>query len=1273
MKIIKGISQTTGPIDQPPNSLFYGKNGVINEKAGAWMNEPGFTVSSQNFPYKFNGAIPTYDQIIVFTTDNVHSAIGLYNPDTDIYLPIIDRTDLGFNLNFPITGTAKRDFQGNIIVAFTDNNVSPKYINLGTANNNQDLNDFLLFPNTKYPIYDIKVNDNGGQLKSGVNFIVVQYFNNDGSQSLWSNVSRPISITDDSLNVINGSLNDGTLYDGVAGNTTTTKSISINISNLDTNYDNIRVAAITKINQITSLAPVIVGEFAISGSSIDVIYTGSETSTSVSLDSILINNISYDLVKTMTSLDDTLKIANLSTKTPIDFQKYANNIKIGYTTVLTSAISNVDNNGILAASKIDSTPKGFFHREVYPFYISLILLDNSETEPYIIPGRNALSGDLNISQFATGQAADQGLPADVKKFQIEDTAIPIDATTGTMGYWENKNETNYPSTQKGDFNGTIPYDGHTFNGSPNIPGPTRNLTGTKIKHHRFPSLRYCKINHYPSEPLYGRRLLDILGITVSNVQIPDQIKAKIQGWKIYYGKHTIENSICVGQSLFQFSAYPNFSGTFVNTIDEDKAWTTGGNWYIQNNNTHKHISPYNISNPGGVVGNQGRKSIRFHAFDLVLNKPNIQPSYIINELSLNTFCASALGTPNDTLSLLADYVNFGTTSAVATASGSLLRSINGYRYIPNNYIDTNGVYNKNAESYIHSNIVNGNTLDLVVSQLVSDPPTTTSENSYLTNYCILRYDVYNSYLNQTLIATDKVQIDLTQTTLSNIHGGDTNVSEYSYVTYAARDRDDVVVGSYIKAIHNFICESINNIGLRYQPTSATKYEQYYPKSPSTFMISMDASIDPNNWGYNKDYTSVNDFSSLTPKNNQLPTTNKFPFRIATSIIASREERATSSWKTFKANDYYEQIRDKGEIMFIQNYGSDRLLIQHRNALYITKGNTSLELGDGTKANLGVSDIFSFPPEEISVSKEGRIGCQNMLACSLTKAGYFTVDGELGDIYLYDGEAHLITEGLEVFYRDNLKNIPDNPFNGNGISIAYDEKYERLLLVVKNDTKSFTISYDTRGKSWINCHDYLPDFIFNNRTKLLSYKTQTKSKIYIHNTGKKGIYYNVEDVNPIPYSSFVDVVFTLGKNERNEPITAILESIGWTSEVTNNGVPDYNSTIDFITIRSAYTCTGRVPLTNNIIPLEVNNNNRNTNNSWNFNQVRDLIKNRALAFVQSIFQDYNIIDSNIDQNKAWYDRRLMEDKYFIVRLEFSNKDNKEIFLYDIFGSATRTFK
>lgn len=224
---------------------------------------------------------------------------------------------------------------------------------------------------------------------------------------------------------------------------------------------------------------------------------------------------------------------------------------------------------------------------------------------------------------------------------------------------------------------------------------------------------------------------------------------------------------------------------------------------------------------------------------------------------------------------------------------------------------------------------------------------------------------------------------------------------------------------------------------------------------------------------------------------------------------------------------------------------------------------------------------------------------------------------------------------------------------NGICYAFQD-----VLASTVADRSFTLSYALEGENWVFFHDYVPDFYFATREKLHAIQN---SAIYTLNDGAGGKYFDQAN----PKSFFVDMVF------RNDD-EMTLNSVSWVTEVFDrlSGANEEFSTLTHITIWNAWQSTGRIPLAQVYQSLEVSNV-RKTQSEWNFNEFRDLVATRGTSVVLDLFSNFAVNTAAIDPNLPWYEQKLLEDKYFVVRLEFDNSADKVVLLHNADADVTRS--
>lgn len=212
-------------------------------------------------------------------------------------------------------------------------------------------------------------------------------------------------------------------------------------------------------------------------------------------------------------------------------------------------------------------------------------------------------------------------------------------------------------------------------------------------------------------------------------------------------------------------------------------------------------------------------------------------------------------------------------------------------------------------------------------------------------------------------------------------------------------------------------------------------------------------------------------------------------------------------------------------------------------------------------------------------------------------------------------------------------------------------------------KSWTLSYYPFVNNGIWCcfHDYYPNVLVATRTELFCilntvipltdndfahmYKmnqpyTAVRGGVYLEQSGLFE-----ED---IIYPSFIDFIFN-----RSAGMVKYLMSVVWNTDIIKDGVLNNELTFDSITIYNDSQCSGEVTI--NVSDF-INKNATNQKGNWHFNQFNDLVKDKTLAFIDS---DKELIVSNIDNSKAFFDKSPFISKFVIVRVKYNNIEAQQI--------------
>lgn len=1023
MKVNK-LHMDNRPEEQPQGTYPYAKNGINSDLLGANFNEPGFRKMAAIIPYKYNGIIETDGRPIIFSTDNTNSAIGWFNPETELYEAIIDDNPshlvnwpagderLGLDIGYYITGQFQRNYKGEAVIAFTDKKGLPRYLNCDNPSIS-DLDDTRLFPNFRPPKIETE-ESLGGSLPAGAYYVAVGYERNDGTSTPYSQVSRVTIIRPPAIG------------------TTTDKALTIRITEADTNYDYMRIAIISKVGGVTK-AVELTDFLPISDSEVEFIYTGDNLTTDITVESILVQPAIYQRVGTIGQLNDYLYLGNLDEEPDInDMQPWALLVNIEWKSELINALAP-------PAEHVTGKKKSFMHQEVYSYYIRYRKTRGGFTKWYSTAGLIPEAGDLADSTEAT-----TGGGGPVPKFKVEDTIRYFDAAnkSGSCGIYQNDTE-RYPDTP--DYDATA------------IGGP--NLRNQLVLHRKMPSLRWCKENLYATEDDYGKTSLDILGIIATNVRIPDKYIGIIDGYEIGYAKRTVGNMTVYGQSVLLHGV--------VNDFDKDKAtadatiYTSGGNW--RTSVWHKGDGSFN--NRYELVELR-KDTFRFHAFDILFNKPSIEPTFIAAQLKMRKpnlrtegYIEDGQENANKPEAFLIDYTAASADRPVVPTG--YLRHISTSSYLPIG-INANGFVNSRHENTF-AGILQGDTWALnygdsgirVKGQDYTEAEVGCPEfeETYLINLIGVKANLYTNYYSQSIVSAGEVQ-DMDQS--NPIWGGDTFVCDYTFHTYGRHETNDGwgdgIAGK--KAIRRFVCESASNIHLRYEIVGNI-YSRWYPRNQvqlnvdnnTTYIIEFDRAQDPNQFGYDKSLNALNDLVTSIIYNPFREEITHHTYRIHRGGKNTRTGRPRS-WRTFLPLDYYEMQKNMGEIINLEGM-DDKLLIHMVNALFYTQDKAKLEAGL-LSVTLGTGDIFQFEPQEAASAKLGYAGTQHDLACVRTPMGYVFVDAKQGEMYIYKGTAPTnMNPGLNTFLRRYLKVKEKNVYTGNGVTIGWDQLYKRVLLSVKN--------------------------------------------------------------------------------------------------------------------------------------------------------------------------------------------------------------------------------
>lgn len=499
------------------------------------------------------------DLIILFLVNPTTGASEIGKVVGCVYSTIINATCLNFSLNNPIQKVVHKITNCSLEIYWADGLNQMRFIDLsnlpfreivqGTGSNPCDVvttseidcNKLSVRPNFSIPTITYKSVQSEGTTIAGSYQFAVQYTNSLGeAYTSYFSVSDPLPIYNPFIVTPNFNYPVG-------------KSIIFDIDNIDTSgvFDFINVAVIKTINDISSVD--IVGTYQIQGSKRTVTYTGqSKSGTIGTIEEIFEKFPIYDTAGDVTTIQDVIVWADLTSTERTSYQKIANQINLQWVSWQLPPAKKQYANEINAAIL-----RGYMRDEVYAFDIVFILKNGYQTDRFPIPGRQSIASDLAIvdnadSNFGTDVCnIEAGKPrwkvyntgtvsGTDPAFDAEDPCYQGPYQFGTFSYWEST-ET-YPCNQ-------------------DVWG---DLQGKPIRHHKFPD---SSVTHHHDVqgnmfPIGVRaNISDILDL-INNSDLTQAQKDSIAAYKILRSNRVASKSIVAKGLLYNVGRYAKANSVY---------------------------------------------------------------------------------------------------------------------------------------------------------------------------------------------------------------------------------------------------------------------------------------------------------------------------------------------------------------------------------------------------------------------------------------------------------------------------------------------------------------------------------------------------------------------------------------------------------------------------------------------------------------------------------------------------------------------------------------
>jgi hypothetical protein len=473
----------------PPGSWSHARNVTHNHEdgdLGVLSNEPS-NVLCTSAPYTIIGIIHLQeDEWAVFSTDNINSEIGRFKEGTCNYTKVVNDPCLNFKTTDLIKGVAKENGDCTWQVYWDDGINPSRTINLDEVpwkkiattvdgcttyvNTTQlDCDEIRIAKLVNAPCVSLHAALDGGQLANGTYQAFIAYTVDQQRVTDFIGYSNTQSLfTHDNL--------ESSLY--------------VDFTDLDTRFDEF-VLVIVKFANGQTIARQF-GYYSTRTNRITIDYLD-ESLVVISRDELLVANPAFEKSEAMFAANGYLFRNAPSTKFDFNYQPLANQIRAKWASVEFSTDYYKKAGNVV----------GYLRDEQYSFFIRWIYNTGDKSASYHIPGRAAISSELQLASGEDALPVSTGTP---RRWQAYNTAT-LTPTTGSilpnggtliqeglMGYWESTEI--YPDDR------------------PDIWG---DLCGKKIRHHKFPEECTHESVRLLSE---DKKKIRVLGVSFDNIKPP---------------------------------------------------------------------------------------------------------------------------------------------------------------------------------------------------------------------------------------------------------------------------------------------------------------------------------------------------------------------------------------------------------------------------------------------------------------------------------------------------------------------------------------------------------------------------------------------------------------------------------------------------------------------------------------------------------------------------------------------------------------------------------
>jgi len=328
-----------------------------------------------------------------------------------------------------------------------------------------------------------------------------------------------------------------------------------------------------------------------------------------------------------------------------------------------------------------------------------------------------------------------------------------------------------------------------------------------------------------------------------------------------------------------------------------------------------------------------------------------------------------------------------------------------------------------------------------------------------------------------------------------------------------------------------------------------------------------------------------------------------------------------SWRNFRTNEF---------IAVNGNYGDINRIIEFKDKLYFyqTGGVGIAAIDERVLINAGESS-------QTQLGSGGTLPRYDYLTTETGIIHQFAVEKSGSGIYHYDAllnKAFKLGEGMTpisdiegligVFNRfDPTIKGGDQLFidQPKSVHIAFDSRVNKIYFTLLGEEDSLTISYNELIQAFESRHSFTPEMYLNMRNFFISLDpNELNTTVELHNVGRHGTYYGAVRPSTVKFRNNLD----------SPDLVKVFDNVLINSEVIDNGVL-VNESITTLQATNDYQDTGVLVTLNKIKPLL---------RTWRWNSLRN-----------------------------GSDKRRMYDKYIDIELTYTPQGtlpNKKFILHDV---------